>query len=244
MGNRFIWAATGLLGLCAANGTAAMAADSPAFIWTSVEPVVDVTKKLECGIKLRTKEERIAFNLRWAQYYYQGFVEGAKRNVALTPDYYGCTANEMTASGSGNPHVIDPDQNKPPRNVHRSKELEGTGAPNFWTLEMRAYWCELSDFQAVPGTFRAYPSEDGVFWFQWFRGHTKEGKEIAFWETDYGRINDEGKMTHFEYWDEQRGIDELVRATFGISHEEMRDSKNPGKYLELLRAKSMNKCAK
>jgi len=74
----------------------------------------------------------------------------------------------------------------------RKRFAAANSGTDFSTLEMQAFWTKMPGFAAIPGTFRAYPTEDDVFWFEYFGGHTKEGRWVDLWEADYARINDRG----------------------------------------------------
>jgi hypothetical protein len=47
-------------------------------------------------------------------------------------------------------------------------------------------------------------------------GHDETGAYHGLWELNFFLVNDEGKVTHFECWNDSQGFDVLTEKVFGV----------------------------
>jgi hypothetical protein len=67
----------------------------------------------------------------------------------------------------------------------------------------------------IPGSLRVHPAEDNVYYIQRFGGDTKDGEHIEYWEVDYIDVNADGKITHWEGYNDTMGVDKLFKRVLG-----------------------------
>lgn len=62
------------------------------------------------------------------------------------------------------------------------------------------------------------PFDEGAYFRMMYGGNSKEdGKQYTICETNLILVNDEGKITHFEMWNDSISFDLLTRKIFGKS---------------------------
>lgn len=160
------------------------------------KPVIDVTKDPGCGKKLHSDEEKIAHNRKLAQIYFQSYSEAYRTNKLLGWDHHGCFADNWTLI----PGTYDYD-----RVMQMHSQAPGK-APDVGLGELQANWKTIPDLRALPGTLVIYPSPTGAFFRMKFGGTAKTGEKIELWEIEFIQVNDEGKITLWEFWDDTVGV--------------------------------------
>ena len=171
---------------------------------------IDLKKNPGCGETGLTREQKIERNRRLAEFYYQGYVEAPKtRRLANFGDFK-CWAEGATILAG----VLDPLGQ--PKSYPGDMNSLGGGQ-----TEIKAYWTVIPDFGAQPGTFVAYPAENGVMWRQMHGGHTRDGKPVTVWEVCYISVNDAGLITHYETWVDSIGMAKVIELYSGKKMENM-----------------------
>ena len=178
---------------------------------------VDITKNPGCGLKLNTPQERIERNARIAELMFQGYLEAPKINWLYMWPAYDCFAKNGTWYSwlMG----VNLNQAKPmiaPAGIVNSSE--------FYQKELVAQWKVMPDYGTVPGSLVMYPWDGGVQFRYVFEGHTPDGKVHHLWELQTLIINEEGKITEWEFWDDVVGTQDIFKAVVGQNMDEMRAS--------------------
>jgi hypothetical protein len=170
------------------------------------QPTIDITKDPQCGQKrLVTKEERIANNRMLAELYYVNFQQDRARGENLGWWTWNCMADQTTVllgavEPLGTPHVV------PGRTARNPREHTG---------EQLGYFATFKDWGTIPNTLTVVPFEDGAFFRMMYGGHDDAGKYFSIWETNLILVNDEGKITHFELWNDTIGWAAAHNKIFG-----------------------------
>lgn len=176
---------------------------------SAADPDVDVTKNPGCGVKGLTREQKIARNQRLAEYYFQGWsaTTMAKHGHQYRFNDHDCFAKDATfRMGFG----LQPE---PPEFLGFSlgQKMDSKMAPKAPTPFNKV----IPDWGTIPGTLRVYPSENGAYFIMRFGGTAPTGERIEYWETDYIVVDDDGKITHWEGYNDTMGVDRLFRVVFG-----------------------------
>jgi hypothetical protein len=109
----------------------------------------------------------------------------------------------------------------------------GRADPNALTGEQRGYFATFPDWGTVPKTLAVVPFDGGAYFRMMYAGHGKDdGKKYTIWETNLILVNDEGKITYFEMWNDTVGMDASTRKAFGRGINEL----GLGGYLEATEA--------
>lgn len=173
------------------------------------QPTIDITKNPGCDIHYSTTTERLAFHRRLAELYFINFQNDRKNGRNYNWITYGCAVPGSTVllgtlSPLAEPTVI-------PKGVTAEMAVPLSG-------EQRGYFATFPDWGTVPGTLAVVPFEGGAFFRMMYGGHGKDdGKYYTIWETNLILINDQGKITHFEMWNDTIGMDATTRKAFGRS---------------------------
>ncbi|MET0984782.1 MAG: hypothetical protein ABW034_05170 [Steroidobacteraceae bacterium] len=176
---------------------------------------VDVTQNPGCGVTLKTKEEKIARNKRLAQYYFQGWNSETMKQHDRQYRFedHDCFASDATfRMGFG----LEPE---PPEFVKVPYRRPSDRPPP--KASDSPFMKALPNWGTVPGTLRIVPWENGCYFIMRFGGNTPSGERIEFWEVDLIEINDAGKITHWEGYNDTLGVDRLFRVAFGKSVKEL-----------------------
>lgn len=192
------------------------------------QPVIDITKDPGCGRNLGSREHRIAFNRRLAELYFINFQNDRRNGRNWNWAVHDCVAEGATVLLG----TIDPLGEALPRRVTNDPAYSSTGMskvgkdPSLLSGEQIGYFAAFPDWGTVPGTLVVVPFEGGAYFRMMYAGHGKDdGKEYKIWETNLVLVNDQGKITHFEMWNDSIGMDSATRKAFGhgISGMQLRD---------------------
>ena len=168
------------------------------------KPLIDTSKNPGCGVKGLNREQKIERNLNLLKMYFQTYNENVHTGKMLGWSHYGCLADPWTlVPGTFRPYA---QEIKVPANT-------GDGGLG----EMQAYWEAIPDLATVPGTFVGHAWEGGAWSRQNWIGHAKkDGRKIELWETELILVNDEGKITRWEFWGDTIGAQDSIMETHGI----------------------------
>lgn len=169
------------------------------------QPALDITKDPQCGRKLTSKEDRIAHNRKLAELYFLNFQQDRERGENLGWWTHDCMADgAQVLLGS-----VDP--------LGESTDRAGVlaGDPRALTGEQRGYFDVFKDWGTIPNTLAVVAFEEGAFFRMMYGGHDAEGKYYSIWETNLILVNDEGKITHFEMWNDTIGWSAAHNKIFG-----------------------------
>lgn len=97
--------------------------------------------------------------------------------------------------------------------------------------EQTAYLKLIPDYKM--DNFGAWPTEDGCAWRWMVNGHAKDGRYFEFWEQIFVRVDDAGKIDHFEFFDGP-GIAQSIGVLTGLEIDKSYDGKNYSAYLASL----------
>jgi len=81
--------------------------------------------------------------------------------------------------------------------------------------EIALHWRVMPDYGAVKGTFNQYAWDGGTTVRFVYAGHTADGKVHSTWEIDTILINDDGQITHWEFWNDTHGADDIIYTVTG-----------------------------
>jgi hypothetical protein len=196
-------------GLLALGGAMAAHAGNTSPI-VHYQPTLDITKDIGCGHKLQTKTEKIDHNRRLAELYYLNFQQDRERGRNYDWRVHHCVADETTVLLGAVAPLADP--------MVMKSGMVGPNSdpdPSALTGEQRGYFATFPDWGTIPKTLVVVPFEQGAFFRMMYGGHDKDGKKYTIWETNLILVNDEGKITHFEMWNDTIGMDATTRKAFG-----------------------------
>lgn len=171
------------------------------------QPTIDIKQDPGCGNKLRTHSQRIAHNKKLAELYYINFQSDRVNGRNYGWWTWNCVApNSSVLLGAvgalDEPTVRSPATARPD--------------PNALTGEQRGYFATFPDWGTVPGTLVVVPFDGGAYFRMMYAGTGKDdGKRYSIWETNLILVNDQGKITHFEMWNDTIGMDATTRKAFG-----------------------------
>ncbi|HJT94118.1 MAG TPA: hypothetical protein VJ777_19655 [Mycobacterium sp.] len=190
-----------------------------AAVAASADTTIDVTKNPGCGVKGLTSEQKVQRNHRLAELFFQAYVEAPKLGALYSWNRHGCFTPDVALyswlSGPeappqvGSPMVLDP------------KFLQ-----NEWKMLRKA----MPDFGVAPGSLKIFPWDEGVTFRMDYAGHTPEGVLHRVWETATILVNDEGRITYWEFWSDTKAFDALFKAAFGLTSDDLKT--NPQKFGE------------
>jgi len=95
--------------------------------------------------------------------------------------------------------------------------------------EHRKIWTRLPDYKM--DDFAAWPTDDGCAWRWRVNGHSADGTYYEFWEQMFADIDDEGKITRFEFFDDWQGFPQTLGFITGLSLDELWDAANYGTWM-------------
>lgn len=190
--------------------TAPAGAEEPAMIRiTDKAPVIDTTKNPGCGVTIKDKQGRIKRNADIARFYFQQYAEMPQKHLKYSLGTYDCWADGLTIlSGSFSPPPAAPQAMPLPLQDRKP------GEPDPFQKEALAWLVNAPDQQAVPGTLRIIPWENGVNYSLMYSG-TAQGQRFSFWEVGIMLINEDGKITHYEMWNDSAAMENAFKLAFG-----------------------------
>jgi hypothetical protein len=74
--------------------------------------------------------------------------------------------------------------------------------------------------------FEAWPTDDGVAWRWRVNGHGADGTYYEFWESMFADVDEDGRITRFEFFDDWQGFPQTLGFITGLALEELWDSAN------------------
>lgn len=193
----------------------------------------DVTKNPGCGVKAKTREEKIKRNVNIAEFYHQSYA-AMENDTINRHDWteYDCMAPGATVVvGVYMPPPAKPISFPMPSGEEARKLVkEGNSGSQ---KEVRMWKKVYPNLRAVPGTFRVITAwEGGVNWVMAFDGTSKDGETIFYWEVNTILVNEDGRITHMDCWDDGQGVANAWKKVTGIPFEEIK--KNPAVYFKAL----------
>jgi hypothetical protein len=168
---------------------------------------IDVTKNPGCGVYKATAQERIERNAEIAELLFQGYVEGPKRQYLYNWFDYGCVASDATTFN----WLMKPLE--APRRIGLPSDIKNPGEG--MRTEMKVHWKVMPDYGGIPGTFRVFAWDGGAQLRMVYGGHTADGQFHSTWEVDTILINDQGRITHWEFWNDAKGSDDVIYTVLG-----------------------------
>lgn len=219
MRNSFYASAVGFVLLLTTAGAAQAATDGegdtvaasyPGELVVATAPLIDVERNPGCGVKMASRQERIERNRRMALYYFEASVETARRDYKYTLARQGCVPNDQPSKwlyGAFTP---------PPSNPFVVAASGAKGSEEkLIQRENKAWRTVFPDLGATPGTLRIIPYDGGVYFSLLYSGHSKKGEAVAFWEVVNMLVDDNGKIYHYECWNDTAGMDRAFQIAFG-----------------------------
>jgi hypothetical protein len=176
---------------------------------SSAEPTMDMMQNPGCGVKLKTKAEKIARNQHLAEYYFQGWSPTvmSKYGHQFRFNDYDCFTADTTYRMGFGLKPEPPEYIKLPLPPHT-----GPFTPKHPPTPFSAV---LPDWGTIPGTLRVYAGENSTYFIMRFGGTTPKGEHIEFWEVDFFLTNDDGHITHWEGYNDVMGVDQLFHLMYG-----------------------------
>lgn len=175
------------------------------------QPTIDITQDPGCGRTLRTPAERIAHNRKLAELYFLNFQESKTRGRNYGWWSHGCVAPGSSVLLGATEPLAEPHVRPPSGNGG----MQSDGA---WSGEQRGYYATFDDFGPERNTLVVIPFEQGAYFRMMYGGRSKDdGKRYTIWETNLILVNDQGRITHFEMWNDSIGFDNLTKKIFGHS---------------------------
>jgi hypothetical protein len=199
-------------------------------IWAAYQPTLDVTRDPREGLNLSKPADKIAYNRRLAEMVFVNYQENRQRGVNYRWQSYGLVADDAcmllgVVEPQGEPHPFGQ-----------------PGAPPSGPMPLNgqdlAYYAAFPDFGPEKGSMVCFPFEAGCFWRMVYGGTDNDGEYFSCWELNFILVNDEGKITHFECWNDFQGFDILTRKVFGVPGSEVKGLPAYIQLFESLREKS------
>lgn len=189
-------------------------ASYPGELITSKGPLIDVTQNPGCGISGLSDQEQIERNRRLALYYFQASVEESSRDHKYTLASQGCVPKDGKSTWLYGSFMRPPSN---PSIVKSGNEEEA----KFIQDESRAWHTVFPDFGAVPGTLRVIPYKGGVYFSLLYAGTSKSGEHVEFWEVVNQLVDEDGRIYHYECWNDSAGMERAFQIAFGRSFLDM-----------------------
>jgi hypothetical protein len=192
-------------------------------------PSIDITQNPGCGETGLSRVEKIERNRRLAHIYVQSSHQWPKHRKMYNWNFHECWAEgarvrfgTLDPLGSTNAIAIfNPPEGGDTQGVRPSA---GTDAPAGADAnsEARGYRRLYPDFGAQPESFTVHPFEDGFYYNVSFTGHHKDtGEAQSLWETGLVLVNEEGRITFWDFWDDPIGLASFAKALYGIEPDEL-----------------------
>jgi hypothetical protein len=181
------------------------------------QPTLDITQDIGCGTRAPTKAAKLEHNRRLAELYYLNFQQDRQRGRNYNWAVHHCMADTSSVLLGAVEPLADP-------HVRQANATQATGSstgsvagrdPSVLSGEQRGYFATFPDWGTIPNTLVVVPFEEGAFFRMMYGGHDKDGKYYSIWETNLILVNDEGRITHFEMWNDTIGMDATTRKAFG-----------------------------
>lgn len=206
--------ALALIAICSMTASigSVTAAESPILLFTSKESLIDTKKNPGCGVALTSPKEKMDRNVRIIQLYFQSYADGPRDKLKYSLKSHHCMA-EKSKFLFGN-------MTPPP-----AAPVEMTSSPtdkDYGAMELAVYLAEFPDIGTVPGTLKVVPWENGLSYSFNYAGTSKTtGERFVYWEAGTMLINDDGKITYFELWNDPVGLNAVSKRVFGKTYDEM-----------------------
>ena len=181
---------------------------APTAAWAPYQPKLDVTRDPRDGLDLSSSVDRIAYTRRMAEMLFVNYHEARERGANYRWHSYGLVADDATILLG----VVEPDG---PPNPFGAPGAGPTGPMPLNGQDM-AYYSVFPDWGTIPGTFVCFPFESGAFCRFSYAGHDQSGAEFRIWEVNFFLIDDAGKVTHFECWNDSEAFGSLTEKLFGV----------------------------
>jgi hypothetical protein len=81
--------------------------------------------------------------------------------------------------------------------------------------EHRKIWARLVDYRM--DDFEAWPTDDGCAWRWRVHGHAEDGTHHEFWEQIFTLVDDDGRVTRFEFYDDWQGFPQTLGFITGLT---------------------------
>ena len=191
-----------------------------------------------CGEKGLSHDGKIKRNIALAEVFFQSYLDGRARGVKKRGwQDHDCMAKDATVLIG----LYNPPPSKPMSFAQLLGPLIGPdGKMPAEDAEFTRWRNTFPNFGVVPGTFRILGvDEHTITWVNSFGGPdgdliTKDGEHFpAIWEVEVLRVNDEGRITHYDSWTDPLATDRAFRKMFGKSYAE-----NGKEYFEKLHGES------
>ena len=193
----------------------------PAIAAPSADTTLDVTQNPGCGLKGLTSRQKVERNRRLAELFFQAYSQAPKYGHLYNWTHHGCFAADVAMyswlAPAGAPPQVAPEPLLNPQFFQ-----------NEWQLLRKA----MPDFGVVPGSLKIFPWDRGVTFRLDFSGRTPAGVQHRVWESGTILVNDAGKITYWEFWDDTKAIDGLFKAAFGMTGDEIKA--NPQKLAQVV----------
>jgi hypothetical protein len=172
------------------------------------DPALDITRDPREGLDLTKSADRVTYTRRLAETLYLNYQQARERGVNYRWQSWGLVADDATILLG----VVEPQG--PPN------QFGVPGAPPSGPLPLNgqdmAYHAAFPDWQTLPGTFVCFPFESGAFCRFTYGGHDQAGEWLDCWELNFFLIDYEGKVKHFECWNDSQRFDVLTEKVFGV----------------------------
>lgn len=188
------------------------AVESPILVFKSTQSLIDTKKNPGCGVKLTSPQEKMDRNVRIAQLYFQSYADAPRDGLKYSLKSHKCFA-EKSKIYFGN--VMPP----PAEPVEFKSDPSGK---DLGVMELKAYQSQFPDVGTVPGTLKVVPWENGAHYsFNYIATHKGTGERFVWWEAGTLLIDDEGKITYYELWNDPSGANGISKHLFGKTYEQM-----------------------
>lgn len=171
--------------------------------------LIDIKENPGVGVTGLPKEAKVERNRRLAYLYVQSSYEWPQHRKMYNWAYHGCFTSETRIRfGSldplGRPHAF-----QMPAGTDTSSEARG-------------YRRIYPDFGAQPETLTVHPFEEGFYYNVTFTGHHKDtGNAQSLWETGLVLIDEAGRITLWDFWNDNVGLAAFAKDLYGIEPEDL-----------------------
>ena len=181
--------------------------------WAPYQPTLDITRDPREGLDLTNRDDRVAYTRRLAEMLFVNYHEARERRANYRWNSYGLVADDATILLG----VVEPDG---PPGPFGAPGMEPTG-PQPLNGQDLAYYHVFPDWGTVEGTFVCFPWDGGAFCRFRYEGHDTEGAALGLWELNFFLVDDDGKVVHFECWNDSVNFDLLTEKVFGVPGSEI-----------------------
>jgi hypothetical protein len=172
------------------------------------EPTLDITQDPRAGLDLTRPADRVAYKRRLAEMLYLNYQQARERGANYRWQSYGLVADDATILLG----VVEPEGPPNPFGVPGA----GPTGPLPLNGQDMAYNSVFPDWGTVPGSFACFPFETGAFCRFRYGGHDRSGHYLGIWELNFFHVDEEGKVVHFECWNDSQAFDVLTEKVLGV----------------------------